>query len=84
MWKYYSLKFPDKATADGLLFPSGAQRFTNTATIGTIMKDDGSAASGWHVNLALTSELPADLVPYEVFPLYPKLVWASQLEGALL
>lgn len=86
--KDYPLKFPDKTTADGLLFDSVTYydgtflepKYPFIDSIGLIN------GIGWHVNVAMESALPLNLNPYLInpFPSYPVRVRFTNEEGALL
>ncbi len=69
MWQYFYLKFYNESEAAIAL--EGQQ---NVDHVGHLPD-----AEGWHVNLAVRGELPAELVPYQVFPTTPARVWATYI-----
>jgi hypothetical protein len=78
-WNYWPLKFPDKATADGLLYDNGEPRYNNLDVIGLI-----PGATGWHVNIAVKGVIATFLSSYVIpFPMYPKRVFFTKNEGVI-
>lgn len=88
MYTDYFLKFPDQATAEGLLFVAGEDDvlrpvYAAVDVIGTIYKPTGNVVDGepemapldgWHVNVR--HNMPSsELAPYQVFPDTPKRTW---------
>lgn len=86
----YWLRFPDKETADlYLLVEDGEQRYTNTDTVGIILRggewdSEGNelvpptVVEGWHVNLCLVGDekLNESLYTYLIpKPTNPVRVW---------
>ena len=76
MYTDYFLKFPDQATAEGVLFDGGGEDlphpvYRNFDVIGAI---DG--VDGYHVNVRLAEDEDASqLDPYVITPATPVRVW---------
>lgn len=85
MYNDYYFRFPNEATAEqALVTLSAAVAGANVDRVGTVYEANGSAATGWHVNVRLQDDdaLPAELVQFQIdAPLYPKRVWANQDEN---
>lgn len=86
----YCIKFPDKSTADSILFNGETQCYKNIDVIGVIYKQTGAILKyedgteypemrpldGWHVNVfVLPDEDTTALQPYVVTPVNPVRVW---------
>ena len=82
------LKFPNKETADSVLYTDEVPNYRNIDVIGTIYEggqwdEEGNEIvaptklDGWHVNVRLSEGENEELLKdYTVFPENPRRVWA--------
>lgn len=87
MYADYFLKFPDEAAANAVLYTPAPEveseepvpptpKYANIDTLGVI-----EGYEGWHVNVrvVLGQEDGEPLVPFCVYPVVPRRVWAGPM-----
>jgi hypothetical protein len=76
MYADYFLKFIDEAAATAVLMDGEVPKYANIDTLGPI-----EGYEGWHVNVrvVLGQEDGEPLVPFCVYPVVPRRVWAGPM-----